>query len=53
MSNVYLYELIRELKEIFPERLPRFQDLSLTDVARRIGNQEVINLMQKKLEEET
>lgn len=50
--NNYLYSLVKELEEAFPDRLPGLKEhLSHPeDVLRRIGNQEIIRYLKSKLE---
>lgn len=44
-------QLLDELERIFPDKLPTFKDYSPERVLKNIGNQEVITVIKRLLEE--
>ena len=44
-------QLVDELERIFPDKLPTFKDYSPERVLKNIGNQEVITVIKRLLEE--
>lgn len=51
--NNYLYCLIKELEDVFPDCLPELKNFSAEECLRRIGHREVLNFLRKKLKEGT
>lgn len=44
-------QLLDELERVFPDKLPSFRDYSPERVLKNIGNQEVITVIKKLMEE--